>query len=89
MRILKAITTLLMLCLITFNTTWAAEDDVVKVGDLVQINLPGEASLNKGFQVDKRTALICQKSVPFLLRVTTRLNFRTSSPTTLKLYSAM
>lgn len=54
MRILKAITTLLMLCLITFNTTWAAEDDVVKVGDLVQINLPGEASLNKGFQVDKR-----------------------------------
>jgi len=54
MRILKAITTLLMLCLINFNTTWAAEDDVVKVGDLVQINLPGEASLNKGFQVDKR-----------------------------------
>ncbi|EMH3445787.1 SLBB domain-containing protein [Vibrio harveyi] len=54
MRILKAITTLLMLCLITINTAWAAEDDVVKVGDLVQINLPGEASLNKGFQVDKR-----------------------------------
>ncbi len=57
MRILKAITTLLMLCLITFNTTWAAEDDVVKVGDLVQINLPGEASLNKGFQVDKRSCI--------------------------------
>lgn len=54
MRILKAVTTLLMLCLITINTAWAAEDDVVKVGDLVQINLPGEASLNKGFQVDKR-----------------------------------
>lgn len=54
MRILKAITTLLMLCLITINTAWAAEHDVVKVGDLVQINLPGEASLNKGFQVDKR-----------------------------------
>lgn len=54
MRILKAITTLLMLCLIAVNTAWAAEDDVVKVGDLVQINLPGEASLNKGFQVDKR-----------------------------------
>lgn len=54
MRILKAFTTLLMLCLVTINTAWAAEDDVVKVGDLVQINLPGEASLNKGFQVDKR-----------------------------------
>ncbi|MFN1581787.1 SLBB domain-containing protein [Vibrio rotiferianus] len=26
----------------------------VKVGDLVQINLPGEATLNRGFQVDKR-----------------------------------
>lgn len=54
MRILKAITTLLMLCLVTINPAWAAEDDVVKVGDLVQINLPGEASLNRGFQVDKR-----------------------------------
>ncbi|MEF1322723.1 SLBB domain-containing protein [Vibrio owensii] len=54
MRILKAFTTLLILCLITINSAWAAEDDVVKVGDLVQINLPGEASLNKGFQVDKR-----------------------------------
>ena len=54
MRIIKAITTLLMLCLVTINPAWATEDDVVKVGDLVQINLPGEASLNKGFQVDKR-----------------------------------
>lgn len=26
----------------------------VQVGDLVQVNLPGEATLNKGFQVDKR-----------------------------------
>ncbi|MEZ9944574.1 SLBB domain-containing protein [Vibrio breoganii] len=25
----------------------------VQIGDLVQVNLPGEASLNKGFQVDK------------------------------------
>ncbi|ENX4857073.1 SLBB domain-containing protein [Vibrio parahaemolyticus] len=32
----------------------AAENDTVKVGDLVQINLPGEASLNQGFQVDRR-----------------------------------
>ncbi|WP_457921431.1 SLBB domain-containing protein [Vibrio campbellii] len=44
-----------MLCIITtMSSTWADEDDVVRVGDLVQINLPGEASLNKGFQVDKR-----------------------------------
>ncbi|MCX2789480.1 SLBB domain-containing protein [Vibrio sp. Sgm 5] len=54
MSILKSIVALLLLCMININASWAAEDDVVKVGDLVQINLPGEASLNKGFQVDKR-----------------------------------
>ncbi|WP_404972942.1 SLBB domain-containing protein [Vibrio campbellii] len=55
MRILKATISLIMLCIITtMSSAWADEDDVVKVGDLVQINLPGEASLNKGFQVDKR-----------------------------------
>ncbi|GLR03824.1 sugar ABC transporter substrate-binding protein [Vibrio hyugaensis] len=54
MRILKSVVTLFLFCLININVSWAAEDEVVKVGDLVQINLPGEASLNKGFQVDKR-----------------------------------
>ncbi|CAE6908799.1 Periplasmic protein involved in polysaccharide export [Vibrio sp. B1FIG11] len=55
MRILNATISLVMLCIITtMSSAWADEDDVVRVGDLVQINLPGEASLNKGFQVDKR-----------------------------------
>ncbi|AUV86265.1 SLBB domain-containing protein [Vibrio campbellii] len=55
MRFLKATISLIMLCIITtMSSAWADEDDVVRVGDLVQINLPGEASLNKGFQVDKR-----------------------------------
>lgn len=55
MRILKATISLIMLCIITtMCSAWADEGDVVRVGDLVQINLPGEASLNKGFQVDKR-----------------------------------
>ena len=34
-----------------------AEDefsDAVQVGDLIQVNVPGEESLNRGFQVDKR-----------------------------------
>lgn len=31
-----------------------AADDVVHVGDLIQVNLPGEETLNKGFQVNKR-----------------------------------
>ncbi|ABU71194.1 SLBB domain-containing protein [Vibrio campbellii] len=55
MRFLKATISLIMLCIITtMSSAWANEDDMVRVGDLVQINLPGEASLNKGFQVDKR-----------------------------------
>lgn len=28
--------------------------DAVQVGDLIQVNVPGESTLNKGFQVDKR-----------------------------------
>ncbi len=28
--------------------------DAVQVGDLIQVNVPGETTLNKGFQVDKR-----------------------------------
>ncbi len=31
-----------------------ASEQRVQIGDLVQVNLPGESSLNKGFQVDKR-----------------------------------
>lgn len=55
MRNLKATISLIMLCIITtMSSAWADGDEVVRVGDLVQINLPGEASLNKGFQVDKR-----------------------------------
>ncbi|WP_373903278.1 SLBB domain-containing protein, partial [Vibrio parahaemolyticus] len=44
-----------MMCVLAWVTPLhAAENDTVKVGDLVQINLPGEASLNQGFQVDRR-----------------------------------
>ncbi|WP_435532880.1 SLBB domain-containing protein [Vibrio marisflavi] len=31
-----------------------AEEQRVNVGDLIQVNLPGEKTLNRGFQVDKR-----------------------------------
>ncbi|WP_234494065.1 SLBB domain-containing protein [Vibrio maritimus] len=31
-----------------------AQDKNVQVGDLIQVDLPGESSLNRGFQVDKR-----------------------------------
>ncbi len=51
-----------------FNTTWLItltlltsfiamaqeEASTVQIGDLIQINLPGEETLNRGFQVDKR-----------------------------------
>ncbi|HHC6970191.1 SLBB domain-containing protein [Vibrio parahaemolyticus] len=44
-----------MMCVLAWVTPLhAADNDTVKVGDLVQINLPGEASLNQGFQVDRR-----------------------------------
>lgn len=31
-----------------------AKETMVQVGDLIQVNLPGEEELNRGFQVDKR-----------------------------------
>ncbi|WP_252030804.1 SLBB domain-containing protein [Vibrio sp. SCSIO 43135] len=31
-----------------------SDKTVVQVGDLIQVNLPGESTLNRGFQVDKR-----------------------------------
>ncbi|KOO13405.1 sugar ABC transporter substrate-binding protein [Vibrio xuii] len=31
-----------------------ANEERVQIGDLIQVNLPGESTLNKGFQVDKR-----------------------------------
>ena len=39
---------------IVFSAPVLAEDERVQVGDMVQVNLPGEETLNKGFQVDKR-----------------------------------
>lgn len=48
--------TKLLLCLIWFLPIHLAfaEEERVQVGDLIQVNLPGESTLNKGFQIDKR-----------------------------------
>ncbi|HHJ3242612.1 TPA: SLBB domain-containing protein [Vibrio parahaemolyticus] len=55
MSIFKTFFALFTLCVLAWVTPLhAADNDTVKVGDLVQINLPGEASLNQGFQVDRR-----------------------------------
>ncbi|MEH0741025.1 SLBB domain-containing protein [Vibrio cholerae] len=43
---------LIALCLAFSVQAWAVER--VQVGDLIQVDLPGEETLNKGFQVDKR-----------------------------------
>ncbi|MEH0667033.1 SLBB domain-containing protein [Vibrio scophthalmi] len=43
---------LIALCLVFSVQAWAVER--VQVGDLIQVDLPGEETLNKGFQVDKR-----------------------------------
>ncbi|WP_198927241.1 SLBB domain-containing protein [Vibrio genomosp. F10] len=43
---------------LSLTTAWATEEvsskEIVQVGDLIQVNLPGESTLNKGFQVNKR-----------------------------------
>ena len=44
-----------LLCLLPLmSPLFASEVQEVKVGDLIQVNLPGESSLNQSFQVDKR-----------------------------------
>ncbi|MEF1228689.1 polysaccharide biosynthesis/export family protein, partial [Vibrio fortis] len=47
-----------LICFLTLAVSPVyAEDefsDAVQVGDLIQVNVPGEESLNRGFQVDKR-----------------------------------
>lgn len=48
-------TNLLIAALLSLTLTTAfANEERVQIGDLVQVNLPGESTLNKGFQVDKR-----------------------------------
>jgi protein involved in polysaccharide export with SLBB domain len=50
------ITTLLCFFAFIFTSVHAEDEfsDAVQVGDLIQVNVPGEESLNRGFQVDKR-----------------------------------
>lgn len=47
-----------LICFLTLAVSPVfAEDefsDAVQVGDLIQVNVPGEETLNRGFQVDKR-----------------------------------
>ncbi|WP_114787605.1 SLBB domain-containing protein [Vibrio tetraodonis] len=45
---------LFIILAIVFSAPVLAENERVQVGDMVQVNLPGEETLNKGFQVDKR-----------------------------------
>ncbi|MDF2152163.1 SLBB domain-containing protein [Vibrio sp. CAU 1672] len=54
MNVLSRILMVGLLLLVLIPGVKAQEPDTVKVGDLIQINLPGESSLNTGFQVDKR-----------------------------------
>lgn len=54
---MRALIITLVCCLTFWATTAYSEEefsDAVQVGDLIQVNVPGEESLNKGFQVDKR-----------------------------------
>ncbi|MGR3023123.1 polysaccharide export periplasmic protein [Vibrio vulnificus] len=54
MNIAKSYLALILLLLMNAPILSHAADERVQVGDLIQINLPGEESLNRGLQVDKR-----------------------------------
>ncbi|CAK2699148.1 SLBB domain-containing protein [Vibrio crassostreae] len=54
---MKTLITLFITVSLFFASFVQANDefsDAVQVGDLIQVNVPGESSLNTGFQVDKR-----------------------------------
>ncbi|TKE95161.1 sugar ABC transporter substrate-binding protein [Vibrio kanaloae] len=54
---MKILLTFIITISLCFAATVNAEDKfsgAVQVGDLIQVNLPGEVTLNTGFQVDKR-----------------------------------
>ncbi|MGD8111737.1 SLBB domain-containing protein [Vibrio sp. TRT 17S01] len=51
---MKWINLILVILFVGYVNTVKAQETKVQVGDLVQVNLPGEEALNKGFQVDKR-----------------------------------
>ncbi|TKF31107.1 sugar ABC transporter substrate-binding protein [Vibrio kanaloae] len=54
---MKILLTFIITISLCFAATINAEDKfsgAVRVGDLIQVNLPGEVTLNTGFQVDKR-----------------------------------
>lgn len=44
-----------------------SQPQTVQIGDLVQVNLPGESSLNKSFQVDKRGRITLPEIGPILV----------------------
>lgn len=45
--------------------------DAVQVGDLIQVNVPGESTLNTGFQVDKRGRITLPEVGAVFVRVMT------------------
>ena len=54
---MKSLVTLFITFALCFASFVQANDefsDAVQVGDLIQVNVPGESTLNTGFQVDKR-----------------------------------
>ncbi|MFA0014852.1 SLBB domain-containing protein [Vibrio lentus] len=54
---MKSLITLFITFALCFASFVQANDefsDAVQVGDLIQVNVPGESTLNTGFQVDKR-----------------------------------
>lgn len=77
MNIAKSYLALILLLLMIAPVLSHAADERVQVGDLIQINLPGEESLNRGFQVDKRGRITLPELAQFMLLVISRHNWKT------------
>ncbi|MUK61859.1 sugar ABC transporter substrate-binding protein [Aliivibrio fischeri] len=63
MRIIQVLLIIVMLSPLSVSQA-KEKKDVVRVGDIISIMLPGEDSLNKGFQVDKQGRLILPEIGP-------------------------
>lgn len=48
---------LLAVCILVMSGAYASQKRFVAVGDMIQVNLPGETQLNQGFLVDRRGAI--------------------------------
>jgi len=63
LKVIKRALVLIALLFVTLPT----RAETVQIGDLIQVNLPGESTLNRGFQVDKRGRITLPEIGPIMV----------------------